>query len=126
FKQSIPAEMQTPPDFERYVEEEFRKQMPEARSKYFGKIVTKLGLYRGPEIKDFEGLYKLVMTSQAAAYYNPDTKKFYVLVGQLPEIAMGTIYAHELYHGLQDQYFDLNRYVEAQAGKTLNDDQTLA
>lgn len=125
FKNSISVEYQSIKDFDSYMEEELKEQMPELRQQSIGKVVKKLGLYRGPEIKDMFGTMKKVMESQAAAYYDPKTKAFYVLMGDADELMLGTIFAHELYHGLQDQYFDLDKFMVSKA-KTLNDDELMA
>ena len=39
---------------------------------------------------------------------------------------LGGLYAHELYHGLQDQHYNLDEYILSQAGGELNDDELLA
>jgi len=64
------------------------------------------------------------MTSQAAAYYDPAEKRIYILSGTGDELELGLIYAHELYHGMQDQYFDLEAYLPQ--GSKLDGDQLLA
>jgi hypothetical protein len=84
-------------------------------------------LYRGT-LNDFRSITKSVMGSQAAAYYDPDTQTFYVLMQDMPEPMLHMLYAHELYHGLQDQYFGLEKYLpmKAEGGPALNTDQTTA
>ncbi len=126
FKAPLSVENQSMADFEKYLDGELSKEMPEKRQANFGKIVKKVGLYRGPEIKDYKSLAKKVMTSQAAAYYDPETKTFYVLMTDMSPLMLGTVYAHELYHGLQDQYFNLDQYMLTREKGTLNDDETLA
>ena len=54
-----------------------------------------------------------VMTSQVGAYYDPEKHSFFVVMGGMPDLMQGVMYSHELYHALQDQHFDLVRYVEA-------------
>ena len=39
---------------------------------------------------------------------------------------LGEFYPHELCHGLQDQYFNLDKYILSQSGGELNDDEVLA
>ncbi|HTE43311.1 MAG TPA: hypothetical protein VK629_20990 [Steroidobacteraceae bacterium] len=127
FKRSIKASKQTPEEFGRYLDGQIKEGVPEAVSQHYGKIVQKLGLYRGPEIKDFASTMKSVMTSQAGAYYDPKTKTFYVLLEGLPEVMLGMFFAHELHHGLQDQYFDLEKYMGMnQVKQTLDSDQRMA
>lgn len=126
FEKPIEAVNQSQSDFADYVDRELDRQMPFSRFEHYGKVVRKLGLHSGPEIEDFRGMAKLLMTSQAAAYYDPKTAKFYVLYSTLPPIFSGTLYSHELTHGLQDQHFDLDRFVMQQATEGLNDDELLA
>src|SRR3989337_2014414 len=68
------------------------------------------------------------MSSQVAAYYDPKAQKFYSLMQNMPEPMLHMMYAHELYHGLQDQYFGLEKYLPmtSQGGPALNSDQTTA
>ena len=126
FRQPITVKNQSIEGFSRYLDAELKKQLPQKRARYFGKIVQKLGLYRGPEIKDIAEMIKTVMTSQTGAYYDPATKTFYVLMSQNNAMELGTIFSHELYHGLQDQYWDLDAYLLSQAAGALNDDQLMA
>src|SRR5690606_7701224 len=89
--------------------------------------VHKLGLYSGEEDLDLTELMKGVMTSQVAAYYDPLESAFYVLFDDMPPMMANTIYAHELYHGLQDQHFDLQAYIQdGQRDRSLSDDEILA
>lgn len=126
FEKPIEAVRQTKKDFEAYVDRELDRQMPGTRFEHYGKVVRILGLHNGPEITDFKGMARLLMTSQAAAYYDPETKKFYVLFSGMPSVMSGPLEAHELTHGMQDQRFDLNRYVMTQTENGLNDDELLA
>lgn len=122
----ISVEHQSIDEFEDYLDDAIDSSMPSERAASFGRVVEKLGLYRGPEIESFRELMKFVMTSQAGAYYDPDRSTFFVLVEDAPPMALGSLYAHELYHGLQDQHFDLEAYVLDTAEARLNDDELLA
>jgi len=124
FKHAIPLAKQSPEEFGEHLDKEMVEAVPEAVSDHFGKIVRRLGLYRGPEIEDFRGMMRTVMTSQAAAYYDPQEKRIYILSGTGDELELGLIYAHELYHGMQDQYFDLQAYLPQD--EKLDGDQLLA
>jgi hypothetical protein len=126
FKKPVKVQNQSLADFGKYLDHALERQMPEKLAKNYGKIVAKLGLYRGPEIGDVRVLAKMVMQTQAAAYYDPATETFYIVMHNLPEGMLASVYAHELYHGLQDQYFDLEKYVLSQSENHLNDDELLA
>lgn len=70
---------------------------------------------------------KMVMQTQAGAYYDPETETFYVVMPDLPEQALDSVYSHELYHGFQDQHFGLNSYLmDLVKEGQLNDDQIMA
>ena len=127
FVRPVRAESQTPEDFARYLQRELESVVPSRIAEHYNDIVRKLGLYRGEQDLNLTELMKGVMTSQVAAYYDPVESTFYVLFQNIPPMMAGTIYAHELYHGLQDQHFDLDAYIqEGQRDRTLNDDELLA
>jgi hypothetical protein len=63
------------------------------------------------------------MVTQAAAYYDTESKRFSIV--QLPEPGMNrdVLLSHELTHGLQDQHFDLTKFIE---DDTLDSDALIA
>lgn len=63
-----------------------------------------------------------LLTEQAAAFYDYDEKKLFLLAGS-PLDAEPTTLAHELSHALADQHFDLERFMEEVPS---NDDENLA
>ena len=117
-------EKQTPEGLGHHMDTEMSEALPDAMEKHFDKIVRRLGLYRGPVIEDFRGMVRTVMTTQAAAYYDAETKRIYILDGGSNDLEEGIVYSHELYHALQDQYFDLGAYVSPKL--KLNSDQSMA
>jgi len=129
FKQPVRVETQSAEGFGAYVSRELDEAVPESVRRHYGIIVRTLGLYRGPPIEDFSAMMSTVMSSQIGAYYDPEKKGFYVVMSGMPEMMQGVMYSHELYHALQDQYFDLTRYLEmgrkGGAG-TYNSDSQLA
>ncbi len=126
FKHAVKFATQSPEAFGAYLDETISRQLPESASRNYGKVVRKLGLYSGPELKDFRALARKVMQSQAAAYYDPEEKTFFVVMQGLSPQMLDAVYTHELYHGFQDQYHDLSAYLLAMADGKLNDDQLLA
>ena len=112
FKQPVRVESQSIADFKEYVSREIDTSVPKSIRAHYGDIVRTLGLYRGPRIEDFTALMTTVMSSQVGAYYDPEKQSFFVLAGNMPELMQGVMYSHELYHALQDQYFDLTRYMD--------------
>jgi hypothetical protein len=128
FKSAVKAQNQSTEDFGAYVTRELDEAVPVEQRKHFDKIVRTLGLYRGPVIEDFSGMMGAVMTSQVGAYYDPEKQGFFVLMQDMPELMQGVLYSHELYHAMQDQYFDLTRYMEpnGKSGPAFNADEQLA
>ncbi|MGH9584496.1 MAG: hypothetical protein ACRD4O_16355 [Bryobacteraceae bacterium] len=63
-----------------------------------------------------------LLTEQAAAFYDYDTKKLYLLNSDPPEDETTTL-AHELAHALADQHFNLGRFIDEEPS---NDDEDLA
>lgn len=125
FKKAISAQNQSLDDFSSYLDANRDLFAGDERLQHYGTVAKKLGLYRGEDIDDFFGLMKSVMLTQAGAYYNPETGGFYVVMDGLDPLTRGTIYSHELYHGLQDQYFDLNKYL-LEVITSLSDDEAMA
>jgi len=127
FVRPVTAQSQSPEDFAQYLQRELESVVPPTIAEHYNDIVRKVGLYRGEKDLELTELMKGVMTSQVAAYYDPVESAFYVLFDDMPPMMAGTIYAHELYHGLQDQHFDLEAYIQdVQRNRTLNDDEILA
>jgi hypothetical protein len=124
FHGKIAVRPQTRSEFKDYVDAEISRSLPPERAAAFGRVVRELGLYTGPVIEDAVALYERLATTQVAAYYDPDTSTFYVLLQDAPMSMLAPVYAHELYHGLQDQYFDLDAYLLDVID--LNDDELLA
>lgn len=63
-----------------------------------------------------------LLTEQAAAFYDYDEKKLFLLDGS-PVDSEATTLAHELSHALADQHFDLEHFMEE---APTNDDENLA
>ena len=106
------VETESTAHFSEYVARRLDEAVPPSIRDHYGKIVRTLGLYRGPVIEDFSSMMTTVMTSQVAAYYDPDKQSFFVVMSAMPEMMQGVLYSHELYHALQDQYFGLSDYLE--------------
>lgn len=127
FKHPVGAETQSAQEFSKYVQRQIDAEVPPSVRQHYGLIVKTLGLYRGPVIDDFNAMMTSVMVSQAGAYYDPQKQRFYMLMNRMPEMMRDALYSHELYHALQDQYFDLSRYMGwGQGSPGLNSDQKLA
>ena len=61
--------------------------------------------------------------TQAAAYYDPGAKQFFLVMTPQDKNTRDILTAHELTHALQDQHFDLARYMR---GSEHNSDAAIA
>ena len=68
-----------------------------------------------------DGIVELYL-GQIGGYYDPD-KSYYVMAGWLPAMLQTTIAVHELTHALQDQYFNLQTFLDL---KMQSNDELLA
>jgi hypothetical protein len=130
FKQNVRVETQSTAEFNEYVSHRLDEEMPDTIRRNYGTIARVLGLYRGPAIDDFSDMMTAVMTSQVAAYYDPEKQKFFIVMSGMPDLMLGVLYAHELYHALQDQHFDVASYLGMKPGQAppaiMNSDAELA
>jgi len=109
-KHPVPAAEQTQEDFKRYLDAQIKKELPPEKAAASVRALVRLGLLARPI--DLGKTVEDAMITQAGAYYDPDTKKFYLVI--VPEDAsmLDVMSAHELTHALDDQYFDLDAYTE--------------
>ncbi len=66
--------------------------------------LKQLGLV--PKDLDYEALIVDLLTSQIAGFYDPKVKQLYIMTG-LPNAIQAPTMAHEIFHALQDQHYDL-------------------
>ena len=105
FKKDVPASFQSTEDFSKFVLKMLDEEIPPERLDGWSKALKMLGvLAQDYDLR--EGLMEFAVT-QAGAYYDPDSKAFFVVMGDLPEALLRTMVVHELHHALQDQLFDL-------------------
>jgi hypothetical protein len=116
----VPAELQSTEDFRKFVLEELAKELPKEKADKLSAAQLHLGLFMKPI--DLAKTLEQTMVSQAAAYYDPATKKFFVVMAPDNDMMLDTISAHELTHALQDANFDLKKYLPP----TLDDDAGIA
>lgn len=107
FKQPVPIELQSMADFRIFVLQELDKTMTPEQNEKDTFTLRALGLV--PEDFDLRAAVADLMVSEAGAYYNPETGKFYILQTWLAPKELETLVIHELDHALQDQHFDLKR-----------------
>jgi hypothetical protein len=114
FKQDVPTRYQQTAEFQAYVRREIAKELPPERSTNLSAALAHLGFLTKP--LDLATTLEHAMTSQAGAYYDPVAKAFFLVIVPTSEMMLDTISAHELVHALQDQHFDLGRYLPSDHG----------
>ncbi len=122
FDHPVPTAYQTTDDFKAFLHREIAKDLPPEKSQKLSAAYLHIGLLQKPI--DLATAYEQTMASQAAAYYDPAAKKFFVVMVPDSDVLLDTMSAHELVHGLQDQRFDLTKFMAAKP--PLDDDAQLA
>lgn len=122
FTADVPARYQTTAEFQKFVGDEVTAALPPDKSAAIAAAMHHIGLL-AHEI-DLAKTLADAFVSQAAAYYDPKQKKFFVVMAPEDGLSLDVISVHELTHALQDQHFDLTPYLEDVA--TVDDDQTNA
>ncbi len=126
FDHDIPREYQSAADFKAFVHAEIVKEMPKDKAEDESAALFHIGLLAKPG--NLAELEEQAFTTQAGAYYDPATKRFFMVMVPDSDIMLDTMSAHELTHGLQDQHFDLQKFMpsDATSQKALDDDHQAA
>lgn len=107
FKQTVPIEPQELDDFMDYVQEQLDELYPEDLARKESMSLAKIGVL--PDNYNLREALAELMKTQAGAYYEPEQKKIFILMSDLPAAMLEPILVHELTHALQDQYYDLGK-----------------
>jgi hypothetical protein len=121
--QDVPFEYITREQFQQDVLELNFSQVPEETRRAEERLFKRLGLL--PDDVDMDQLLTELYGGQVAAFYRPDTKRFYIIQTDKPfGPSDRIIVSHEYTHALQDQHFDLeatrvkdNTQFDAQMGQ---------
>lgn len=116
----VPASLQTKDDFRAFVTAEVAADAAKRDLVAESRALAALGLL--DRQIDLAATYTSAFVANAAAYYDPKAKEFKVVAVPGTDMEFDLITSHELTHALQDQHFDLTRYV----APTLSEDQTSA
>lgn len=122
FKDPIAIRQLSAAEARAFTESEIAK-MPKIED--YWAVTRMLGLYRGPDLASPEKIHGELAGLAAGAYdsYTDTILQFEDMDEQL----RGLLLVHELYHGLQDQHFDLRRYLMDKARQPgANNDEILA
>ncbi len=108
---ALKRELVSRPQVEKFMTGKIREDYPpeemhvqEATLKAFGFVSSEFNL---------EKFLVAFYTEQAAGFYEPDQKTMYIADWPPPEL-QALVMAHELTHALQDQNFDLKKFLEAE------------
>jgi hypothetical protein len=122
FDHPVPTAYQTTEDFKAFLHREIARDLPPEKSQKLSAAYLHIGLLQKPI--DLATAYEQTMATQAAAYYDPAAKKFFMVMVPDSDLLLDTMSAHELTHGLQDQRFDLQKYMAVKP--PLDDDAQIA
>ncbi len=122
FDREVPTKYQVAADFQAFVRREIAKELPPQRSHGLSAALAHIGLLAKPI--DLAQVEEQAMTTQAGAYYDPAAKAFFLVMAPDNQMMLDTMSAHELTHALQDQHFDLTKYLPSDA--SLDDDAATA
>ncbi len=128
FLRAVPAEKQSLDDFGAFLQAELDKMFPPGKAEDIQAGLMRLGLLLEPI--DLGHEFKNALLSQAGAYYDPGSGKFYYLMTNVSSDILQMIASHELVHAMQDQHFALGPLLEdldrTYREGTRQDDQMLA
>jgi len=110
FKSQVKTDVQSNEDFRKYVKKEILEQYGEQGTEWYTRALVKIGALE--KDLDLTATFIKILEDQAAAHYDPETKKCYLLMTDVDPLMLGVILSHELCHALQDQYFNLHDMVD--------------
>lgn len=113
FKQPVPVEMTDDAGARGYFEGRLRAESSDAQTGIDQAAYADLGLL--PVRSDLRVTLLDALEEQAAGYYDPRRRAFFVL-GDMPASFAPFIVAHELTHALDDQYFDIDGMIDGCGG----------
>jgi hypothetical protein len=122
FDHPVPTRYQKPDEFRAFVRREIARELPAPRSRDLTAALAHLGFLTRAD--DLATALEQAMTTQAGAYYDPEAKAFFLVMVPDNDTMLDTISAHELTHALQDQHFELAKYLPSDA--SLDDDAATA
>lgn len=106
FKRPVPVKVVSREEWREYILGEMR-HVPEVQ--HFWAVMRMLGIYRGPDLGPRDQVIADMLGSPGAAY---DAREGAFLLGtEFEGDHRKVVFAHELQHGMQDQHFDMQRYM---------------
>ena len=112
FKADVQVGIMGTDELREFMASELDREMPESEMEAARLSMVALGLL--PEGADLRDLLVSIYTSQVAGFYDPRTKRLYLIKGNGTDEALlealgkdEEVWIHELTHALDDQHFDL-------------------
>ena len=119
-RKEVPCEVKDQDSTRDYILSTIKEKLPADRLKNEAYAYKAIGMI--PEDFDYEKGIVEMYVSQIGGFYDPD-KKLFVMAAWIPEMMQRSVAVHELTHGLQDQYFDLSKFIDMSVS---NSDEQLA
>lgn len=116
----VRMQLQNRDSLRRYIEARMAEELPPQELAGIKATYVTLGLMAAD--LDLQGLLLDLYTEQVVGYYDPDSKKLFVVSGADRE-TIRPVLVHELVHALQDQHTNLDSLIGPERG---NDRQTAA
>lgn len=110
FLEDVPAEKQSVEAFDTFLQAELEKSFPPGKEEGMQAALLRLGMLLQPI--DIGHEFKNALLSQAGAYYDPASGKFFYLMTNVSGDILKMIASHELVHAIQDQHFHLGPMME--------------
>jgi hypothetical protein len=108
-KHAVPYGRMTKPQLRRFLSKRMKKTLKPEEIRADELSLKMFGLV--PQAFDLKKSTIDLLTEQAAAFYDYDEKKLFILEDASAD-AESTTLAHELSHALADQHFDLEHFME--------------
>lgn len=122
-KSGINAATKTRKQLRQYLEEQIDKNFEPGLIEAEGRLFELLGLIP-PDFKYRQSILEL-LTQQIAGFYDPKSQKLYLLE-KIPTTFHSHALAHEIFHAIQDQHFNIDSLSNPIPKKHQNQDLTLA
>lgn len=112
FKHAVPTDVYDEAQLRQFIEKKlFDEQLGGGRLQLLERFLHTVGLL--PAGCDYRETVMTVLLNQVGGFYDTDSKSFKMMQrGPSAEIINAVLVAHELTHALDDQYFDLEKYVK--------------
>ncbi len=108
-KHPIPKGVQDRDELRQMLVERFHDEVPQEQFEAESRVYKRLGLFE--QDLDYRELMLDLLTEQIAGFYDQQAGELYIMKG-LPEGVQKKAMAHEIFHGIQDQHFDIGRLLE--------------